>query len=73
MLATRLFGYGARSGGHELATAITPRPAYPKLVEAFGGWGQAVDHPAEIIPALKRGIQAVQEGKPALIDVSVAW
>jgi thiamine pyrophosphate-dependent acetolactate synthase large subunit-like protein len=66
-------GYGARGGGRELATAITPRPAYPKLVEAFGGWGQAVDHPAEIIPALKRGIEAVQEGKPALVDVSVAW
>jgi hypothetical protein len=30
-------GYGARGGGCELATAITPRPAYAKLVEAFGG------------------------------------
>jgi len=66
-------GYGARGGGRELATAITPRPAYSKLVEAFGGWGQAVDHPAEIIPALQRGIAAVQEGKPALVDVSLAW
>jgi acetolactate synthase I/II/III large subunit len=66
-------GYGARGGGRALATAITPRPAYPKLVEAFGGWGQAVDHPAEIVPALQRGIKAVQEGMPALVDVSVAW
>jgi acetolactate synthase-1/2/3 large subunit len=66
-------GYGARSGGRELATAITPRPDYPKLGEAFGGWGQAVDHPAEIVPALKCGIEAVREGKPALVDVSVAW
>jgi acetolactate synthase I/II/III large subunit len=66
-------GYGARGGGRELATSITPRPAYPKLVEAFGGWGQAVDHPAEIVPALQRGIKAVQEGMPALVDVSLAW
>jgi thiamine pyrophosphate-dependent acetolactate synthase large subunit-like protein len=66
-------GYGAKGGGRELATAITPRPAYAKLVEAFGGWGQAVDHPAEIIPALKRGIEVVQEGKPALVDVSLSW
>jgi len=66
-------GYGARGGGRELATSITPRPDYPKLVEAFGGWGQAVDHPAEIMPALQRGIAAVREGKPALVDVSVAW
>ncbi len=32
-----------------------------------------MDHPAEIMPALKRGIKAVREGKPALVDVSVAW
>ncbi len=66
-------GFGARGGGRELATSIAPRPAYAKLVEAFGGWGQAVDHPAEIIPAIQRGIKAVQEGKPALLDVSLAW
>jgi thiamine pyrophosphate-dependent acetolactate synthase large subunit-like protein len=66
-------GYGARGGGRKLATSITPRPDYPKLVEAFGGWGQAVDHPAEIIPAIQQGIKAVQEGKPALVDVSLAW
>jgi thiamine pyrophosphate-dependent acetolactate synthase large subunit-like protein len=65
-------GYGARGGG-ELATSITPRPAYPKLVEAFGGWGLAVDHPAEIVPALRRGVKAVQKGMPALVDVSLAW
>jgi thiamine pyrophosphate-dependent acetolactate synthase large subunit-like protein len=66
-------GYGLRGGGRELATSITPRPNYPKLVEAFDGWGQAVDHPAEIVPALQRGIKAVQEGVPALLDVSLAW
>jgi hypothetical protein len=29
--------------------------------------------PAQIMPAIKRGIEAVQEGKPALVDVSLAW
>jgi acetolactate synthase I/II/III large subunit len=66
-------GYGVRGGGRDLATSITPRPDYAKVVEAFGGWGQAVDHPAEIVPALQRGIKAVQEGMPALVDVSLAW
>jgi hypothetical protein len=33
----------------------------------------AVDHPAEITPALKRGIETMREGNPALVDVSVAW
>jgi acetolactate synthase-1/2/3 large subunit len=66
-------GYGARGGGRAVATAITPRPDYAKLVETFGGWGQAVDRPAEIMPALQGGIRAVQEGKPALVDVALAW
>ena len=66
-------GYGARGGCRELASSITPRPAYPKLVEAFAGWGQAVDHPAEIVPTLQRGIEAVQEGIPALLDIPLAW
>ena len=66
-------GYGARGAARALATAITPRPNYPKLVEALGGWGSAVDHPAQIMPAIKRGIEAVQEGTPALVDVSLAW
>jgi hypothetical protein len=44
-----------------------------QAVSAFGGYSQAVDYPAEIMPALKRGIVAVREGKPALADVSVVW
>lgn len=48
-------------------------PDYPKLVEVFGGWSQAVDQPAEIISALLRSIEAVREGKSALVDASVAW
>jgi thiamine pyrophosphate-dependent acetolactate synthase large subunit-like protein len=32
-------GYGARGGGRKLATSITPRHDYPRLIEAFGGWG----------------------------------
>ena len=66
-------GFGARGGGRRLATSIEPRPDYPKFVEAFGGWGQAVDQPADIIPAILQGIQVVKDGRPALIDVSLAW
>ena len=65
-------GFGARDN-HRWATTILPRPDYAKFVEAYGGWGQAVDNPAEIIPAIKRGIDVVKEGKPALVDVSLAW
>ncbi len=66
-------GFGARGGGQNLATIIRPRPDYPKLIEAFGGWGRAISHPQEIIPAIRKGIEEVQDGRPALVDVSLAW
>ena len=65
-------GFGERVG-KEMITGIMPRPDYPKLVEAFGGWGEAVDRGENVVPALKRGLQAVNEGKPALVDVLLSW
>ena len=65
-------GFGEKAG-REMITGIMPRPDYPKLVEAFGGWGVAVDKGEDVVPAIKRGIQAVKEGKPALVDVLLSW
>lgn len=64
-------GFGARDD-HRWATSIKPRPEYAKLAEVFGGWGQAVNHPSEIVPAIRKGIEAVNEGKPAIVDVALA-
>ena len=61
-------GYG-REIGPTFATGIAPRPDYAKLVEAFGGWGTAIDKPEELAPAIKQGIQTVLAGKPALVDI----
>src|SRR4029077_251215 len=35
---------------------------------ALGGDGEPIENPADIIPAIKRGIKATQEGKPALLE-----
>ena len=64
-------GFAHRSGQH-LGTSIGPRPEYAKIVEAFGGCGEAVDRPQDVVPAIKRGIEAVKEGKPAVVDVLLA-
>lgn len=42
---------------------------YDKMVEALGGYGELVEDPAEIQPALER---AYASGKPALINVILA-
>jgi acetolactate synthase-1/2/3 large subunit len=41
---------------------------YAAMARAFGGYGERVTTPDEIIPAIKRGIAQTQEGKPALLE-----
>src|SRR5262245_10586574 len=52
--------------------SITPRPDYPALARAFGGHGETVERPAELRPALLRGLEAVSQGKLALVEVVLA-
>jgi len=41
---------------------------YAEVGRAFGGYGERVEQPGEIISALKRAIRATEEGKPALLE-----
>jgi thiamine pyrophosphate-dependent acetolactate synthase large subunit-like protein len=41
---------------------------YADMARAFGGYGERVTEPAEIVPAVRRGIRATQEGQPALLE-----
>ncbi len=41
---------------------------YAAMARAFGGYGERVTDPAQIVPALKRGIEQTQKGKPALLE-----
>ncbi len=45
---------------------------YADMAKAFGGYGERVTQPDEIIPALKRGIQKTQEGIPVLLEFITA-
>ena len=42
---------------------------FAKEAEAAGGYGETVRDPAEIMPALKRGLAQTRSGKPAVISV----
>jgi thiamine pyrophosphate-dependent acetolactate synthase large subunit-like protein len=48
------------------ATDITGN--YADMARAFGGYGERVTDPKEVIPALKRGIAQTQDGRPALLE-----
>jgi len=41
---------------------------YAAMARAFGAYGERVTDPAEIVPAIKRGIAQTQAGKPVLLE-----
>ncbi|MBV8715300.1 MAG: hypothetical protein JO318_11170, partial [Chloroflexi bacterium] len=41
---------------------------YADMARAFGGYGERVTEPSEIVPAIKRGIAQTKEGRPALLE-----
>ena len=45
---------------------------YADMARSFGGYGERVTTPDEIVPAIKRGIQKTQEGVPALLEFLTA-
>ncbi len=54
--------------GHTTAAELSPGIRYDKMVEALGGYGELVERPEEIRPALER---AFASGLPACINVLI--
>ena len=42
---------------------LTPSPRYEKIVEAHDGYGEMVDDPQQVLPALQRALKVVKEEK----------
>jgi acetolactate synthase-1/2/3 large subunit len=47
--------------GRFAGTAITPRPEYAKLAEAYGGYGEKVTSPRDVAAALERGLEQARK------------
>ena len=45
---------------------------YADMARAFGGYGERITQPGEIIPAIKRAVQKTREGVPALLEFITA-
>ena len=52
--------------GYSVAAELRPETRYDKVVEALGGYGELVERPRDVRPALERAFSA---GKPALVNV----
>jgi acetolactate synthase-1/2/3 large subunit len=69
-----LYPDGHAAAANEMPlSALSPSPAYEKVVEASGGLGLRVDEPAELEAALAKAIRAVRRQKrQALLNVRCA-
>ena len=41
---------------------------YAAMARAFGGYGERVTKPEDIVPAIKRGIEETKKGNPVLLE-----
>ena len=42
---------------------------YARVAEGLGGYSERVEAPDEVVPAIRRALAAMEEGRPALLDV----
>jgi acetolactate synthase I/II/III large subunit len=65
-----VFPDGAAAKANVMAlTELKPSPDYEKVVETCGGKGEKVEGPANLLPALRRGMDSVRAGTPTTLNV----
>ena len=60
---------GFASDGKCVGGTFDPPPDFARMAESAGGFGELVQSPAEIGPALKRGLDQTRKGVPAVVAV----
>ena len=50
-------------------TSLDPSPAFERMIDVCGGFGECVERPEDLPAALIRGMEAVRSGTSALINV----
>ena len=62
-------GHAAKANVMPL-TELNPAPAFEMVAESCGGHGEKVEGPEQLMPALRRGFDAIRSGTPALLNVT---
>jgi acetolactate synthase-1/2/3 large subunit len=63
-------GAAVRTGNYE-GGLFDPPPDFAKLAEAANGYGESVTEPEDVAPALKRGLEQVRNGLPAVMAMQL--
>jgi acetolactate synthase-1/2/3 large subunit len=70
---TGLYPEGAAARDNRFfGASIAPNPRYAELAAAFDAYGETVEDPAQLEPALGRAFAAERSGRAALLDVRLA-
>jgi acetolactate synthase I/II/III large subunit len=65
-----VFPDGAAAKANVMAlTELKPSPDYEKVIETCGGRGEKVEGPADLVGALRRGLEDVRAGTPVTLNV----
>lgn len=48
---------------------LSPSPDFEKVTESCGGYGERVEDPAKLIPAMERALRKVEDGQQATLNV----
>ena len=59
----------AKARGRFPLSELTPSPRFEEMARTVDGYGERVEHPGELPAALKRGLAAVRDGRPAVLNV----
>ncbi|HEY3064755.1 MAG TPA: thiamine pyrophosphate-requiring protein [Methylomirabilota bacterium] len=59
----------AKSRGRFPLSELRPSPRFEEMAKTVDGYGERVEGPSELPGALKRGLAAVREGRPAILNV----
>ena len=66
----RVASLGKTTSGRSAPAIEAPDIDYAKLAQSMGWWATGpIKDPAELGPALKRAVEVVKSGQPALVDV----
>ncbi len=63
-------GWAARTNTY-FGAHISPRVNYAGMAELVGGYGETVEDPAAIRPAINRALKALKQDRPAILDVII--
>ena len=62
----------AKRTGNYVGVDIDPSPDYHLLVQACRGYGEKVEDPREVMPAIRRGLERVRAGQSVVLDIRIS-